>query len=196
LNVNDVSKTRRRLYPQTSAAAFRLAVAALSFAVSGSAPGAFYVDCAVCHPVSAKGMSIISFQSLTNQGLGQIKVLRVAAGQTAAVQLSVTNSYGAKYALGLSNLGSSGLKDSRHHLLYAPDPTWTSYFPGTATNFFLAGPSAKTPAAWTFNLRIHTNTPSDVYFVKTQIAGYDLQHRRWSQQENFYLQVVAPEASP
>ena len=140
-------------------------------------------------------MSILGLQLVTNVGPGRIKVLKVTAGQTAAIQLSVTNSYGAKYALSLSNLGSSGFKDGHDHLVYTPDPTWTNYFPRTATNFFLAGPSAKTPAVWTFNLRIQTNTPSDVYFVKTQMAGYDSNHRRWSQQENFYLQVVAPEAS-
>jgi hypothetical protein len=98
--------------------------------------------------------------------------------------------------LSINNLGTSGLNESNHYLVYAPDPTWTNYFPGTSTNFFLAGPSAKTSGVWTFNLKIHTNTPPDFYFLRSQMAGYDSNHRRWSQQEDFYLEVVAPEASP
>ena len=176
--------------------ALKLAQAALAlFASAGAASGAFYMDCAACHPVSANGMSLIGFQTLTNLGPGRVKILTVAAGQTTAIRLSVTNNYGAKYALSISNLGSGGVNDTNHHLAYVPDPTWTNYFPGTSTNFFLAGPSAKAPEVWTFNLRTQTNTPPDLYLLKTHMAGNDPNHRRWSQQEDFCLQVVAPDAS-
>ena len=171
---------------------FKLSAAALALpAVGGTAFGAFYMDCAACHAASATSMSIIASQSATSLKPGCFKVLKVTAGQTAAIQLNVTNSYGAKYALSINNLGSSGLKDSSHHLVYDPDPAWTNYFPGTGTNFFLAGPSASIPAIWTFRLTIRTNTPPDLYLLRTQVAGYDSSHRRWSQPEDFYLQVVA-----
>lgn len=163
------------------------------FTIGGTAFGAFYVDRAACHPVAATGMCITSFQSVTNLGPRRLKVINVTAGQTAAIRFSVTNSYGAKYALSISNLGTGGLNDTNHHLVYSPDYAWTKYFPGTSTNFFLAGPTAKSPAVWTFNLEIQTNTPSDVCLLRTQMAGYDSNHRKWSQQEDLCLQVVAPD---
>ena len=65
--------------------ALKLAQAALAlFASAGAASGAFYMDCAACHPVSANGMSLIGFQTLTNLGPGRVKILTIAVGQTAA----------------------------------------------------------------------------------------------------------------
>lgn len=194
MNVKGSSRNPGAKIRRCPGAGFGFIVTILAlFTIGGTAFGAFYVDCAACHPVSAKGMSIIGFQSVTNLGTGWLKVLRVEAGQTAAIQLSATNNYGAKYALNINNLGSGGLNDTNHHLVYAPDSAWTNYFPGTTTNFFMAGPTAKSPAVWTFNLEIQTNTPSDVYLLRTQMAGYDSNHRKWSQQEDLCLQVVAPD---
>ncbi len=129
---------------------------------------------------------------MTNLARRNLKLVEVSAGQTAAIHVTVTNGYGGEYALNISSLEAGGIDNTNHHLAFAPDPTWTNYFPGTSTNFFMAGPSAKVPAVWTFYLFIRTNTPPDFYVLKSQIAGYDADHRKWSQQEEFCLQVTEP----
>jgi hypothetical protein len=141
-------------------------------------------------------MAIVNFQTVTNLGEGLFKVFRVTPGQTAVIQFSVTNSYGGNYALNINNLATGGVNSSSNHMVCTADPAWTSYFPGTATNFFLAGPSATNPDLWTFNLAVKTNTPPDYYELKTQMAGYDAASTMWSQQESFYVQVVAVAQAP
>ena len=72
----------------------------------------------------------------------------------------------------------------------------SSYFAGTTTNFFMAGPTTTSPHLWTFNLVVKPNTPADFYTVKSQMAGYDSASHMWSQQEFFYVQVVAAPPVP
>jgi hypothetical protein len=158
------------------------------FALCGNATGAFYVNCAGCHTVPQNGMSIVNFQTTTNFGEGLGKVFKVSPGQTAIIQLNVTNRYGASYALSINNLSAGGVNNSNHHLACIADPTWSSYFAGTTTNFFMAGPTTTSPHLWTFNLVVKTNTPADFYTVKSQMAGYDSASHMWSQQEFFYVQ--------
>ena len=38
---------------------------------------------------------------------------------------------------------------------------------------------------------VKTNTPADFYTINSQMAGYDAASKMWSQQESFYIQVVA-----
>ena len=102
----------------------------------------------------------------------------------------MTKSYGGSYALNINNLDAGGVNNSSDHLAYTADPNWTSYFPGTATNFFMAGCATASPQLWTFNLVVKTNTPTDFYTVNSQMAGY-YSSTMWSQQESFYVQVVA-----
>ena len=173
--------------------ALEAAAAALgTLALAGRALGGFYVDCAICHQVPQNGMTLVNFQTVTNLGAGARKVFQVTAGQTAVIQLSVTNGYGGNYGLNVNNLGAGGVNDSSDHLACVPDPTWASYFPGTSTNFYLAGCSSTSPEVWTFNLAVKTNTPADFYALNTQMAGYDAASQMWSQQETFYVQVVSP----
>jgi hypothetical protein len=138
-------------------------------------------------------MAIVNFQTTTNLGNGLRKVFRVSPGQTAVIQFSVTNNYGGNYALNINNLDAGGVNPSSNHLAYTPDPAWTPYFPGTSTNFFMAGCASKSPEVWTFNLVVKTNTPADFYTVNSQMAG-NYSSTMWSQQESFYVQVVAPAA--
>jgi hypothetical protein len=142
------------------------------FALSGSATAAFYVNCAGCHTFPQNGMAIVNFQTTTNLGNGLRKVFKVSPGQTAVIQLNVTNTYSGSYALNINNLDAGGVNNSSDHLAYAADPNWTSYFPGTATNFFMAGCATTSPHLWTFNLVVKTNTPADFYTVNSQMAGY------------------------
>ena len=55
----------------------------------------------------------------------------------------------------------------------------------------MVGCATTSPDVWTFNLVVKTNTPADFYTVHTQMAGYDSASTMWSQQESFYVQVVA-----
>jgi len=169
----------------------------LAFVLADSARAAFYINCASCHPAPQSGMSVANFQTVTNLGEGLLKVFRVIQGQSAAIELNVTNSYGGNYALNINNLAVGSVHNSNNQMVRTADPAWTSYFPGTATNFFLAGPSTTSPDLWTFNLAVKANTPPDYYKLKTQMAGYDAASKMWSQQESFYVQVVAvgPETS-
>ena len=160
------------------------------FALCGSATAAFYINCAGCHTVPQNGMAIVNFQTTTNLGSGLRKVFKVSPGQTAVIQLSVTNNYGGSYALNINNLDAGGVNNSSDHLAYTADPAWTHYFPGTTTNFFMAGCANSSPNLWTFNLVVKTNTPADFYTINSQMAGY-YASTMWSQQESFYVQVVA-----
>ena len=169
--------------------AFTTALVAM-FALCGSATAAFYINCAGCHTVPQSGMAIVNFQTTTNLGNGLRKVFKVSPGQTAVIQLRVTNSYGGNYALNINNLDAGGINNSSDHLAYTADPAWTHYFPGTTTNFFMAGCATNSPNLWTFNLVVKTNTPADFYTVNSQMAGY-YSSTMWSQQESFYVQVVA-----
>ena len=160
------------------------------FALCGTATAAFYINCAGCHTVSQSGMAIVSFQTTTNLGSGLRKVFKVSPGQTAVIKLNVTNNYGGSYALNIDNLDAGGVNNSSNHLVYTADPAWTHYFPGTTTNFFMAGCATNSPDLWTFNLVVKTNTPSDFYTINSQMAGY-YGSTMWSQQESFYVQIVA-----
>ena len=164
-----------------------------TFALCGSATAAFYINCAGCHTVSQNGMAIVNFQTTTNLGSGPRKVFKVSPGQTAIIQLNVTNSYGGSYALNINNLDAGGVNKTNDHLSYTADPAWTHYFPGTTTNFFMAGCATNSPDLWTFNLVVKTNTTADFYTVNSQMAGY-YSSTMWSQQESFYVQVVAAAA--
>jgi hypothetical protein len=161
------------------------------FALGGSASAAFLINCKQCHTVPQNGMVIINFQTTTNVGAGLYKVFQVSPGQTAVIELSVTNGHGGNYGLNINNLGAGGVNSSSDHMDCTADPTWTSYFPGTTTNFFMAGPASTSPNLWTFNLVVKTNTPADFYTINSQMAGYDAASEMWSQQESFYVQVVA-----
>jgi len=179
--------------PGTETARHALAVTTalmVMFAWCGSASAAFYINCAGCHTVPQNGMAIVNFQATTNLGNGLRKVFKVSPGQTAVIQLNVTNNYGGGYALNLNNLDAGGVNNTSDHLAYTADPAWTHYFPGTTTNFFMAGCATKSPDLWTFNLVVKTNTPPDFYTVNSQMAGY-YSSTMWSQQESFYVQVVA-----
>ena len=146
------------------------------FALCGSATAAFYINCAGCHTVPQNGMAIVNFQTTTNLGNGLRKVFKVSPGQTAVIQLNVTNNYGGSYALNINNLDAGGVNNSSDHLAYTADPAWTHYFPGTTTNFFMAGCATNSPDLWTFNLVVKTNTPADFYTVNSQMAGYYFVH--------------------
>jgi len=161
------------------------------FALDGIARAAFLINCQQCHTVPQNGMVIVNFQTTTNLGAGLYKVFQVSPGQTAVIQLSVTNGHGGAYGLNINNLGAGGVNHSTDHLICTPDPAWTSYFPGTSTNFFMAGPASASPNFWTFNLAVKTNTPADFYTINSQMAGYDAASEMWSQQEFFYVQVMA-----
>ena len=169
---------------------------AVMFMFCLSAKAAFYINCASCHTALQNGMAIANFQTTTNLGEGLHKVFKASPGQTVVIRLNVTNNYGGNYALNMNNLGARGVHDSRHQMDCTADFTWTSYFPGTATNFFMAGCATASPKPWTFNLVVKSNTPADFYLIKSQMAGYTSSDLRWSQQESFYIQVanVAPPA--
>ncbi len=169
---------------------FTAALSAM-FALGGSASAAFFINCQECHTVPQNGMVILNFQTTTNLGAGLRKVFQVSPGQTAVIELNVTNGHGGDYGLNINNLGAGGVNNSSDHLDCTADPTWTSYFPGTTTNFFMAGPASTSPNLWTFNLAVKTNTPADFYTINSQMAGYDATSQMWSQQESFYVQVVA-----
>jgi len=160
------------------------------FTFCGHATAAFYINCAGCHTVSQSGMAIVNFQTTTNLGSGLRKVFKVSPGQTAVIKLNVTNNYGGSYALNLNNLDAGGVQNSSNHLAYTADPAWTHYFPGTTTNFFMAGCATNSPDLWTFNLVVKTNRPTGFYAINSQMAGY-YGSTMWSQQESFYVRFVA-----
>lgn len=170
--------------------AITMAVMAI-LGLSGRAAGAFYVNCEGCHTTSKAGMSIVNYQTVTNLGKGALKVFQTKPGQTTVIQLSVTNGYGGEYGLNINSLGAGGVVNNSDHMAYKADPTWSPYFPGTTTNFFMLGCMTASPELWTFKLIVETNTPADFYLVQTQMAGYDSASSMWSQQESFYVQVVA-----
>jgi hypothetical protein len=161
------------------------------FALCGNASAAFYIDCAGCHTVSQNGMAVADYQTTTNLGKGPLKVFQVNPGQTAVIQLKVTNSYGGEYGLNINSLDAAGVNNRSDHMACTADPAWTDYFPGTTTNFFMVGCATTSPALSTFKLVVKTNTPADFYMLQTQMAGYDSASGMWSQQESFYVQVVA-----
>jgi hypothetical protein len=163
--------------------------------IGSNSSAAFYVNCAACHTTPQSGMEITNYQSTTNAGAGTAAVFSATPGQTVALQLAVTNRYGGTYALNINNLNAPGLVNSSNKLVYTPDPTWTDYFPGTITNFFMAGPTTTSPEGWTFALTLATNTPPDVYLIKAQMAGV-YSSTMWSQQAFFYLRVLTPTPPP
>ena len=177
--------------PARHAVAVTVALLAM-FALGGSATAAFYINCGGCHTVPQNGMAIVNYQTTTNLGRGLLKVFQVNPGQTAVIQLKVTNSYGGQYGLNINNLDAPGVDNNSDHMACTADPAWSSYFPGTTTNFFMVGCTTTSPDLWTFNLVVKTNTPPDFYTIQTQMAGYDSASIMWSQQESFYVQVVAP----
>jgi hypothetical protein len=183
----------RSARPARDAVAVTVALMAM-IALCGTASAAFYVNCAGCHTVPQDGVNIVNYQTTTNLGAGLLKVFQVNPGQTAVIQLNVTNSYGGEYGLNINNLGAGGVDNGSNHMACTPDPAWANYFPGTTTNFFMVGCATASPDLWTFNLVVETNTPADFYMVKAQMAGYDSASTMWSQQESFYVQVVAAAA--
>jgi hypothetical protein len=54
----------------------------------------------------------------------------------------------------------------------------------------MAGCATTNPDHWIFNLVVKTNIPADFYTINSQMAGY-YASTMWSQQEAFYVQVVA-----
>ena len=103
----------------------------------------------------------------------------------------MTNRYGGSYALNINDLGAGGVNNHSDHMTCTSDPMWSDYFAGSATNFFMVGPTTTSPYLWTFNLVVKTNTPADFYKIQSQMAGYDSASHMWSQQEPFYVQVLA-----
>src|SRR5271165_2649974 len=121
---------------------FATATLGAMFALSGSVNADFLINCQECHTVPKNGMVIVNFQATTNLGAGAYQVFQVSPGQTAVIQLSVTNAYGGDYGLNINNLAAGGVNNGSNHMDCTPDPAWTSYFPGTPTNFFMAGPAS------------------------------------------------------
>jgi hypothetical protein len=161
------------------------------FVLAGNAKAAFLINCKACHTVPQNGMAIVNFQATTNLGAGLRKVFQINPGQTAVIELSVTNGHGGDYGLNINNLNGGGVDNSSDHMNCTADSNWTSFFPGTSTNFFMAGPASISPNLWTFNLTVKTNTPADFYTINSQMAGVDAASEMWSQQESFYVQVIA-----
>jgi hypothetical protein len=95
------------------------------FGLCGSASAAFYINCAGCHTAPQSGMAILSFQTTTNLGNGLRKVFEVRPGQTAVIQLNVTNNYGGSYALNLNNFDAGGVNNGSDHLAYNADLAWS-----------------------------------------------------------------------
>jgi hypothetical protein len=58
-----------------------------------SATAAFYINCAGCHTVPQSGVAIVNYQTTTNLDNDLRKVFKVSPGQTAVIQLSVTNNW-------------------------------------------------------------------------------------------------------
>jgi hypothetical protein len=164
------------------------ASAAVLCAVSANALPDYDVDCRSCHGTAKNGMALTGFQTQTNLGGGLLKVFKVIAGQTAAIQLSVTNRYGGNYGLDVNGLDSAGVNTAADHMSYIPDATWDNQSSGT---WFTVGPTATSPTTWTFNLSVSADTPADYYPVETQMAGRDSSNAKWSQVEPFYVQVVS-----
>ena len=162
-------------------------------AVSASALPDYDADCRSCHGTAKSGMALTGFQTQTNLGAGLLKVFKVIAGQTAAIQLSVTNRYGGNYGLNVNGLDSSGANNAADHMSYTPDATWDNQSSGT---WFTVGPTATSPTTWTFNLAVNAGTPADYYPVETQMAGRDSSNAKWSQVESFYIQVVPVATRP
>ncbi len=139
-----------------------------------------------CHTTLKNGMAVTNHQTVANLGSGLLKVFKVSPGQTAAIQLNVTNRYGGNYGLTINNLGNAGLTNAADHLAYTADASWAN-----RTTYFTVGPTANGPPyLWTFNLGVQASTPTDTYVVQTMMAGRDSSSVRWSQAESFYVQVV------
>jgi hypothetical protein len=161
--------------------------------VTASALPDYDVDCRSCHGTAKNGMALTGFQTQTNLGAGLLKVFKVIAGQTAAIQLSVTNRYGGNYGLNVNSLDSSGFNNAADHMSYTLDAAWDNQMSGS---WFTVGPTATSPTTWTFNLAVNASTPADYYPVETQMAGRDSSNAKWSQVESFYIQVVPVAARP
>jgi hypothetical protein len=157
-------------------------------AVSASALPDYGADCTGCHATPKNGMALTGFQTQTNLGAGLLKVYKVIAGHTAAIQLNVTNRYGGSYGLDINSLDNSGFNNPADHMSYTPDATWDNQSSGT---WFTVGPTATSPTTMTFNLAVNASTPADYYPVETQMAGRDSSNAKWSQVEPFYVQVVS-----
>jgi len=167
------------------------ALAIILGALTASALPQYGLDCRSCHAAAKNGMTLSNFQTQTNLGAGLFKVFVVTAGQAAAIQFSVTNDYGANYALNVNGLSNPGVNNSAHVLTYTPDAAWTVQSGGT---YFTVGPTAISPNVWTFNLGVDAITPADFYPLQTQMAGSG--GGLWSQIESFYVQVVTSATAP
>ncbi len=142
-------------------------------------------NCALCHTASHGAMAMSNYQSTTNLGSGLRKVFQVNPGQNVGIRLNVTNVYGGPYGVTMNNLSGAGLSNSANHLTFTADPAWVNQ-----GGYFTVGP-VDNAQPWTFNLAVAAGTPADFYSVQTQIAGKDSGGQRWSQQETFYVQVMA-----
>ncbi len=131
-------------------------------------------------------MFMSNFQSFTNLGGGLKGLYRITPGQTLAITLTATNAYDGYYGLVLNQLNGSGLSNTTHHLVFTPDPTWSDY-----GGYYAVEPTT-TLQKWIFNLTLASNTPPDIYPIEAQMAGKDANKTRWSQVQDFYIQVVAP----
>lgn len=143
-------------------------------------------DCTLCHNIPLTGMSLTNFQTQTNLGAGLLKVFQAPAG-AAAIQYSVDYSRGGYYALNFNSPTNGGFDLSADRLSYTPGATWDRWAGGT---YFTVGPTTNDPAVWTFNLGIGSNTPPDIYLMKTIMAGVDDSYVPWSQVEFYYVQVL------
>ena len=150
-------------------------------------PEAGIEDCTICHSIPLTGMGLTNFQTQTNLGAGLLKVFQAPAGGTAAIQYRVDYSRGGYYALNFNSPTNGGFNHSADMLSYTRDATWDSWAGATC---FTVGPTTNNPALWTFNLGIGSNTPPDIYLMKTIMAGVDDNSVPWSQVEFYYLQVL------
>lgn len=140
-------------------------------------------NCASCHSTARSGMALTGQTGTTNAGSGVLKVFRVKPGETAAIGVNVTDGHN-DYGLALVNLGAGGLGNVANKLVYSADTSWAK-----RSSYYSVGPSTSN-RAWTFRLGVQAGTPPDVYLLQMRMAGTG--GGRWSQEERFYVQVVAP----
>ena len=146
-------------------------------------------NCRSCHndEIFKNGMSLTNFQATTNLQ----KIFRVIRGQVLPIGIQVTNGYGGNYGLSLLNLSVAGNANPTNRLSFTGDPAWANRVQASV-NWFTIGPTNPVPRLWTHNLTVRTNTPVDLYLVQVQMAGNDEFSIRWSQLEDFYIQVLTP----
>jgi hypothetical protein len=165
-------------------------------------------NCAGCHGVARDAQNIINYTNLTavNPRLdpggttSPLKTFVVTAGDTVALQTSVTDGSDA-FDVALTGTEKGGVKNSQsNHLAFTADPTWTKITSKTP-NYFVASANeidwttVPHPNTYTFNMKVSASTPEDFYslFLKaTGVGAGDM----WSEAEEFYVNVKAPVPEP